>query len=162
VLKWGGIIVLVVFLGIQLIQPDRSNPPVDESLTIYAHLNVPPEVKAILERSCYDCHTHSTKWPWYSYVAPASWLVARDVNTGRENMNLSLWGEYNRRKQITKLDLICDELREDAMPINSYRLLHPDAALSPAEVDLVCSWIDDERDRLMAEADSSSVTPAKK
>jgi hypothetical protein len=162
VLKWGSIIVLAILLGIQLIQPDRSNPAVDESMTIYAHLNVPPEVKSILERSCYDCHTHNTKWPWYSYVAPVSWLIAGDVKTGRANLNMSLWGEYNKRKRISKLDLICDELREDAMPIKPYRLLHPDAALSPAEVDLICNWVDTERDRLMEESDSSSTaTPTK-
>lgn len=148
-LKWGGIIVLVIFLGIQLVQPERNNPPVDQAKTIEAYVNVPPEVKSILERSCYDCHTHYTKWPWYSYVAPASWLVARDVKNGRSALNLTTWGDYSKRKRIAKLDQICDELTEDAMPIKPYRIMHPDAALSKAEVDLICSWVDDERDRLM-------------
>lgn len=159
-IKWGGIAVVVIALGIQLVQPERTNPPVDESKTIYAHINVPPEVKAILERSCYDCHTHYTKWPWYSYIAPTSWLVARDVKNGRSNMNLSTWGDYTQKKQISKLDQICQELMDDAMPIKPYRIMHPNAALTKAEVDLICTWVDNERDRLI-EADSSSSAPEK-
>jgi hypothetical protein len=154
-LKWGGIAVLLLFIGIQFIQPDRTNPPVDESKTIFAYVNVPGEVKSILERSCYDCHTQHTKWPWYSYVAPVSWLVASDVKNGRAMLNLSAWGDYSARKRIARLDQICQELMDDAMPIKPYRLLHPGAALSQAEVDLICNWVDTERDRLM-EADTAS------
>ena len=159
-IKWSGLAVLVIGLGIQLIQPERTNPTVDESKIIYAHVNVPPEVKAILERSCYDCHTHTTKWPWYSYVAPVSWFLAKDVKNGRASMNLSAWGDYSQRKQIAKLDQICQELMDDAMPIKPYRIMHPNAALSKAEVDMICTWVDNERDRLMG-PDTSASAPKK-
>lgn len=149
-IKWIGIAVIVVFLGMQAVQPERTNPPVDESKTIFAHVNVPPEVKTILERSCFDCHSNQTKWPWYSYIAPSSWLVAGDVKEGRSHLNLSQWGDYNDLKQIARLDQICQELLDDKMPIKPYRLMHPNAALSKAEVDLMCDWVETERDRLMA------------
>jgi len=159
-IKWSGLAVLVIGLGIQLIQPERTNPAVDESKIIHAHVNVPPEVRAILERSCYDCHTHTTKWPWYSYVAPVSWLLSRDVKNGRASMNLSTWGDYSQRRQIAKLDQICQELMDDAMPIKPYRIMHPNAALSKAEVDMICTWVDTERDRLMG-SDTSASAPKK-
>lgn len=149
VLKRGGIAIVVIFLGIQAVQPERTNPPVDESKTIYAHIKVPPEIKTILERSCIDCHTHNTRWPWYSYVAPTSWLVTRDVRVARSNLNLSMWGDYNEMKQIAKLDQICQELLDDKMPIKPYRTMHPNAELSKAEIDMVCDWVEEARNQLM-------------
>jgi hypothetical protein len=97
-LKWIAVGLLTLFLAAQIYQPERSNPPIDESKTIFATLNVSPDVKAILDRSCSDCHTNNTRWPWYSYVAPTSWLTARDVKNGRSSLNLSVWGTYKRTK----------------------------------------------------------------
>jgi hypothetical protein len=159
-LKWAAIILVILFVAAQFFQPDRSNPPVDESKTIYASLNVPPEVKAIFERSCYDCHSNNTNWPWYSYIAPTSWLTASDVKTGRTNLNLSTWGTYKRSRQINKLDQISDQLGDDKMPLKKYRLMHPNAALSKAEVDMVCAWAEKERDRLSG-TDSTETTEKK-
>jgi hypothetical protein len=159
-LTWAATILVVLFLAAQVYQPDRSNPPVDESKTIYASLNVPREVKAIFERSCYDCHSNNTTWPWYSYIAPTSWLTASDVKTGRTNMNLSTWGTYKKSRQINKLEQISDQLTDDKMPLKKYRLMHPNAALSKAEVDMMCAWAEKERDRLSG-ADSTEATEKK-
>lgn len=157
VVKWIAVGFVAVFISIQLVQPERTNPPVDESKTIYAIVNVPPEAKAIFERSCYDCHSNNTKWPWYAHVAPVSWLTARDVKKGRSGLNLSTWGNYKKKRQITKLDQISQRLTEDEMPLKSYRLMHPGAVLSKAEIDLVTRWAEKERDRLMG-ADSTQAT----
>ena len=159
-LTWAALILVVLFLAAQLYQPDRTNPPVDDSQTIYASLNVPSEVKAIFERSCYDCHSNNTNWPWYSYIAPTSWLTASDVKTGRSNLNLSTWATYKKSRQINKLDQISDQLSDDKMPLKKYRLMHPNAALSKAEVDMVCAWAEKERDRLSG-ADSTGATEKK-
>jgi hypothetical protein len=156
-LKWVGIILVVLFLAAQLYQPERSNPPIDESKTIYASLNVPPEVKTILERSCSDCHSHSTRWPWYSYVAPTSWLTTGDVKNGRATMNLSLWGTYKKTRQVTKLNQISDQLADDKMPLKPYRLMHPNSVLSKQEVDLISRWAEKESSRL-SEPDSSDTS----
>jgi hypothetical protein len=147
-LKWIAAGFLTLFLAAQLYQPERSNPPVDESKTIFAALNVPPDVKAMLDRSCSDCHTNNTKWPWYSYVAPTSWLTARDVKNGRSSMNLSIWGSYKRTKQAGKLDDISEQLTTDKMPLKPYRMMHPSSVLSKEEIDVVSRWAEKERDRL--------------
>lgn len=150
IIKWVGIVIVVGFIGMQFKQPDRTNPPLDESKTIYALLNVKPEVKAILDRSCTDCHSHNTTWPWYSYIAPASWLVADDVKEGRKHLNLSDWAHYKPQRAIARLDQICQELQDDKMPIKPYRLMHPNTVLTKQEIDLICAWVETTRDSIMA------------
>jgi len=153
-LKWTGIIILVVGLGIQLRQPDRSNPTVDESKTIYASMQVPLEVKSIFERACNDCHSHQTKWPWYSYIAPASWLVSDDVKQGRQHLNLSTWADYKKNRKVNKLEEIGDQVKEKAMPLKKYVLLHPSAQLTDSDIALIAQWAEREHASLV-EPDST-------
>src|SRR6267142_3254624 len=107
-LKWLVLIVACLFIAIQFKRPARTNPPVDESQTIFARTQMTPQVAAILDRSCRDCHSNKTVWPWYSNVAPISWLVADDVNTGRQALNLSEWARYTEDGQAKKLQEMCD------------------------------------------------------
>jgi hypothetical protein len=159
-LKWIAIGLLTLLLAAQIYQPERPNPTVDESKTISATLDVPPDVKAIFDRSCSDCHTNNTKWPWYSYVAPTSWLTSRDVKNGRLSMNLSVWGTYRKTKQAGKLDDITEQLANDKMPLKPYRMMHPSSVLSKEEIALVTRWAEKERDRL-SEPDSTESTQKK-
>lgn len=128
-----------LFLAIQMIRPARTNPPVDPARTLEAHVEVPPEVEAILTRSCADCHTNRTRWPWYSNVAPASWLVVNDVNEGRRHMNLSDW-EQRHRHEGSPFDEICKQVRDGEMPLWYYTPLHPETRLSPGDVQTICAW----------------------
>lgn len=159
-IKWIFVGAIAVFLSIQLVQPDRTNPTVDDSKTIQAHLSVPPEVKSILDRACQDCHSYNTQWPWYSYVAPVSWLTASDVKKGRTSLNFSTWGEYKRRRQLNKLDQIAQAVNEDAMPLKPYRLMHPGAVLTKQEKDLVVQWAEKQHSQLV-ESDSTAKTEQK-
>lgn len=147
-LKWAVIGLGVVFLGMQAVQPDRTNPPFDETQTIQSLLKVPPGVFSILQRSCFDCHSNQTKWPWYSYIAPSSWLVAGDVKKAREQMNFSEWGRYKGLRVISKLDQICMNVDQGAMPLPNYLVMHPSAKLSKAEIDTICAWVEAESERL--------------
>src|ERR1700693_5625393 len=99
VLKWIVIGLIVVFLGIQFVRPARTNPAVDESQTIFARTQMTPQVAAIFNRSCVDCHSNKTVWPWYTNVAPVSWFIVNHVNEGRGNMNLSEWARLDRDTQ---------------------------------------------------------------
>src|SRR5689334_10590484 len=85
---------VVVLIFAQAIRPARANPPTDDSRTLKASGLATPEVLAIVDRSCKDCHTHNTEWPWYSNVAPASWLLASHVSSGRRHLNFSDWKQY--------------------------------------------------------------------
>lgn len=115
----------------QLVPVDRTNPPVEEEIP------APPELHAVLRRVCYDCHSHETRWPWYSRVAPVSWLVARDVRHARKHMNFSTWNAYDAKERGENLDEAVEEVEEGNMPLPSYRFLHRDAELSETEVALL-------------------------
>ena len=114
------------FVLIQLVPygHDHTNPPVTGEPTWDS-----PKTKAMFDRACADCHSHETKWPWYSNVAPVSWLVAHDVEDGRKHFNTSAWGQqkHNGGKHAA------EEVEEGEMPIPIYPPLHPEAKLSPEE-----------------------------
>lgn len=141
--KWlkGTLFTLVVLgAGIQFIRPARTNPPVDPKNEIAAHVRVEPAVMATLERSCNDCHSNRTVWPAYSNIAPVSWLVVRDVNQGREELNFSEWMTGKEKEPGKKLGKICEDVSDGEMPMATYTFMHPKAKLSRADVEAICSW----------------------
>jgi hypothetical protein len=150
-LRWIGISAGIVFVLIQFIRPERSNPPVDQSLAIAALAVFTPPVSNVIKTSCFDCHSNETRWPWYSDVAPGSWLVADDVTTGRRHLNFSEWGKYPKSKKVLKLGQIYEQVSKGEMPLPKYLYMHPDAKLSAADRDSILSWTEGERDRLTDE-----------
>jgi cytochrome c551/c552 len=150
ILKWTGIILAVLLAAIQAIRPAKTNPPVDETKTIRANADMSPDVAAILERACNDCHSNKTTWPWYSQVAPVSWLLVGDVNDGRKDLSLSDWGTYDPKKKARKLQKIYEEVKTGGMPLRSYLLLHPAARLSDSDKQTLCDWTRQEGERVLA------------
>ena len=140
ILKWIVIVVAVLFVAIQVIRPAKTNPPVDETRTIYARIQVPPEVAGIMERSCQDCHSSKTVWPWYSQVAPVSWLLTDDVNDGRRHLNLSDWAAYDSKRASKKLDEMCEQVDHGEMPLWFYVPLHPKSKLTENDKKILCDW----------------------
>lgn len=126
--------VVIALVGIQFIPVNRSNPPVEEEVP--ASL----EVKAMLKRACYDCHSNETIWPGYSQVAPVSWLLAWDVGEGREELNFSTWNRYSQKKRGKIMKEIWEEVQEGEMPPWFYLPLHPDARLSDSDRSLLRAW----------------------
>jgi hypothetical protein len=151
VLKWIVIILACAFVVIQFFGPAKSNPAVDPSQTIEARLHVTPQVAAIFDRSCNDCHSNKTRWPWYSNVAPVSWLVIGDVNEGRSMMNLSEWGYLDPDRQARKLQQMCEQVEDGAMPLSMYTPLHPGSKLSSDDVKVLCDWANAERARIQSQ-----------
>jgi hypothetical protein len=137
-LKYSAAILVLVLIVIQFIQPDRSNPPVNSASTFEAAAKPSPELTSVLRKACYDCHSHETTWPWYSRVAPVSWLVAHDVKEGREHLNFSEWGMYGPDMSQLKLKQACSEVKRGEMPLMQYKLIHAEARLSQADVDTIC------------------------
>ena len=132
---------LAILAIIQVIRPSRTNPPVIASRSLEAHVAIPQPVRQILQRSCYDCHSNATVWPWYSQVAPVSWYVARDVNIARGHINFQDWeAQVNPSEGKEHLGLICKLVRNGTMPPADYRFIHKATNLSGDEVDAVCAW----------------------
>ena len=145
-IRWAALALVTALAGSQLIRPDRTNPPSQPGASLLAH--APANVKAIMERSCRDCHSNDTEWPWYSNVAPMSWALASHVKEGRENFNYSQWTSYDADDQDRLLGAMCNLTRRGRMPFPSYLLIHRDAKLSPAEVEAICAWSEKMRDTL--------------
>lgn len=134
VLRWVLGTLGIVFLGIQVVPVDRSNPPVESEVP------ASQEVRDVLRRACYDCHSNETHWPWYSYIAPVSWLVANDVHEGRRKMNYSTWNQLPEKKQAKRRHESWEEVQEGEMPLWFYLPLHPEAKLSDADKSLLKQW----------------------
>jgi hypothetical protein len=149
ILKIVLIILLVVLVAIQFFnRPDMSTTTEITPGHITKVMTVPANVESILKRSCYDCHSDHTVWPWYSSIAPASWLVGDDVVTGRKKMNFSQWDKMPTAKQEARLNEICEEIKSDEMPLPPYLILHGDAKLSQADKDILCQWVEIELKKL--------------
>jgi hypothetical protein len=136
----------------QVVPVERANPEINSSRTVEAKLEVPPAIDNILNRSCYDCHSQRTVWPWYSRVAPGSWLVAHDVSEARRKLNFSDWASYNQKQAERKLGAICEEVKGGDMPLWYYTPMHPGTKLSEAERQAVCQWAEAAQNSLRAES----------
>ena len=138
ILKFGVIVLALLFVGIQFIQPERTNPPVDPASTFETVAKPGPEVASLVRRACYDCHSHETGWPWYAYVAPVSWLVADDVRVARRKLNFSQWNLLGPEMSRTRLKEACEEVKEGGMPLWNYLLMHPEARLTAEDIKTLC------------------------
>lgn len=136
-----GLPVIIVALAVlQFFGPDRTNPPEDPSATFEAVAQPPKQVMAVIERSCRDCHTNRTRWPWYSRVAPASFLVAQDVKRGRAHLNFSEWRGLSPEITALKMHEVCIEVTRGDMPLWYYLPAHAEAKLSAEDIKTLCSW----------------------
>ena len=140
VLKWSVVVLALIFLGAQAYRPDRTNPAVDERKSLRANTQLTPEVATIFERSCNDCHSSETTWPWYSNVSPVSWFLKNHVDEGRRELSFSEWATYPKRKRERKLHEICEQVESGTMPLTSYLPLHPSARLSDEDKRVICEW----------------------
>jgi hypothetical protein len=150
VARWILIALAVFFVVAQFVPLERSNPPADPRHDIVSQLTPPASVAAAFDRSCRDCHANSTRWPWYSRVAPVSWVVVDDVKSGRRHLNLSVWGSYDKARAAEKLNEICEQVKTGEMPDFKYTLIHRNAVLSDAEVQAICTWTAATRSALVA------------
>ena len=115
---------------------------------LLAGAQVSPEAQAIVRRACRNCHSEESEWPWYSYVAPLSWMVEHDVHEAREHMNLSRWGSYSAQQQAELLTRLGTEVRSRQMPLPKYLQLHPEARLSGGDIEALYRWARAERKRV--------------
>src|SRR5947207_1794491 len=144
------LILLVVATIIQFIQP-AHNKSMQVLPTDFAVMYKPThQVQQILQNACYDCHSNNTNYPWYSNIQPFAWIMASHINNGKEKLNFSEFGNNTTRKQISKLKEISNQLKDDEMPITSYKLMHKNANLSQDEKILLMNWLQTKADSLSA------------
>ena len=128
------ILLLVILAGIQLVPAGRSNPPEP------APIQAAQPVLQVLERACFDCHSNRTVWPWYSKVAPVAWFVAGHVKEGREHLNFSEWESLPADRRAKLAGEAYEEVAGGKMPLSGYTMLHGEARLTGADLNLIKAW----------------------
>lgn len=139
-LRQAAVAFVVLLVAVQFIRPDRTNPATKESRAIGAHLGAKSEFIAVLNRACNDCHSNMTVWPWYTEIAPLSWLMAYAVKEGRKAVNFSKWAAYPPDRQRMLLAESCVDAKTGKMP-GAYALLHPEMWLSATDVETICAAV---------------------
>lgn len=136
---WG---VLAIAVGIQLFRPEQTNPAVAPGADFLESTQADPAVAQIVKQACYDCHSHETKWPWYSHINPIGWVVSDHVVEGRDELNFSDWTSYSAKKADHKLEESMEYVKKDEMPLPGYVLLHAEARLSMEQKELIVAHFD--------------------
>lgn len=129
------LVFFIILILMQAIQVDKTNPVVDKSLEIQA----PKEIMGIFKNACYACHSNQTTWPWYSSIAPASWIIKDHVTHGRKALDFTSWESYSEDEKTKKLKEIYRTVYA-SMPLASYISMHEEAELSKEQRELVRTW----------------------
>ena len=150
VLRFTGFGLLLVLVALQLHRPARNTGDPEGPASIVTREKVPAEVRRILARSCYDCHSNHTKYPWYGAVQPVAWWLNDHVTEGKSELNFSEFAGYDAKRAVRKLHAVADEVHERHMPLSSYLLAHPEARLTDADVARVTGWAEELADEIEA------------
>ncbi|MEJ7769495.1 MAG: heme-binding domain-containing protein [Chitinophagaceae bacterium] len=143
---FGALLLLIII--IQFIRPARNNSGQAPIADISKQFNVAVEVQRILKASCYDCHSNNTYYPWYTNIQPIGWLLANHIREGKAELNFNEFGNYSRRRQLSKLKAIGNSIRDGSMPLSSYTSVHADARLSKETKAIIIEWVTSVRDNL--------------
>ena len=145
------LVLLVLFVAAQFVRPAKNLSTAESPNDLAVKHAVPADVKKLLVRACYDCHSNRTHYPWYAEVQPVGWWLAQHVKDGKEHLNFSEFGTYSVKRSVSKLEQISDEVSQHAMPLPSYTWGHPEARLTSAEVKQLTDWADALRDEIAPE-----------
>ena len=145
------VILIVAFAVLQVFQIDKTATPIVQGDTLEAAVAVPPDIALILGRSCNDCHTNNTMYPWYSNIQPVGWFLKDHIDDGRRHLNLSVFNTYTPKKKAKKLEEICDEVESREMPLPSYLWIHWDSALRDGDAKALCDWANQEKEKIVVE-----------
>jgi hypothetical protein len=137
------VVLAILLIVIQFIPSGiPENKPEDEKSITRSGLVSESELN-LFRKSCFDCHSNQVDFPWYSKLAPSSWLLANHIKEGRSHLNFSEWADYSKRKQAGLIEHISEEVEDGSMPLKSYLLIHRDAKLNSDEISAIKKWSED-------------------
>lgn len=140
IVKYSIIILFSIFVIMQFFNPEQKYPEIEPSKDFFAITNPPADIKKMIKSACYDCHSYKTKYPWYSGIAPVSWIVADHIEEAREHLNFSTWADYDEDKANHKLHECEEEVENKEMPLTGYTYLHSEADLSDVQREKLADW----------------------
>ena len=141
------VILLVALVLIQFFPIDKNNPAPTPGMDLLKIKNTPEATATLIRNGCYDCHSNETVYPNYAYVAPISWSVKHHINEGREHLNFSEWGKFNKELKQNMLENAIHSVKDYSMPLPAYIPYHPEANLTKAERDLIAKYFQEILDR---------------
>ena len=142
------IVGLVIFVILQFIRPPGNRSEGDSPTAIQTRYPVPPDVHQLLKRSCYDCHSNNTVYPWYSYVQPVGWFLNSDITEGKMELNFDEFASYPAYRAIRRFGAIRQQIEDGKMPLSNYTLLHGSAILTPDEKSKIIHWVEAMQDTM--------------
>lgn len=140
ILKIVVLALVVGFVVMQFFGIDKTNPPIVPSETLEAAVVVPADISQILGRSCNDCHSNRSVYPWYSYIQPSGWFLKGHIDDGRQELNFSTFNTYSPQRKSKKLEEICEQVESKEMPLPSYLWIHRESVLSASDAKALCDW----------------------
>lgn len=135
-------VILVILVAIQFVPVNREVPPGDKNNDFLVVTQAPEDVQMRMRNACYDCHSNETRWPWYSHIAPVSFVIAKHVADGKDHLNFSDWAIYDQKDYPDILKHMKKELEKGEMPLAGYALIHTDAKMTDERKELILNWID--------------------
>lgn len=140
--------IAIGLIAIQFIQPARNISGQVLETDISKAVSVPDSVQMILKRACYNCHSNNTIYPFYAYIQPIGWLLNSHIEEGKSQLNFSDFGSLSKRRQASKLKSIANQIKDGAMPLPAYTMLHKNAVLGKTDKDLIINWANNTKDTL--------------
>lgn len=140
IIKKIALALLVILVCMQFYRPEKNVSQGNHTLSFITETNPSPQVKSILEQSCYDCHSNNTTYPWYNNIAPVSYWLADHVKHGKGHLNFSAWADYSVKKKDHKLEEVIEMIEANEMPLNEYTWTHSEARLTDEQKMAVIEW----------------------
>ncbi len=137
-----------MFVGIQFIPTKRNQSESVPNTDFMIVNNVPNNIKATLQTSCYDCHSNYTSYPWYNTVQPVAWFLENHIEEGKAELNFSEWDNYSNRRKKSKLKSIVSQIKDNKMPLSSYTFIHKEAVLDNTKRQEILNYITELKDSL--------------
>ena len=131
---------LVIFLVIQFIHPEKNKAEGPQPNYIGNSFSIPSDVKSILQKACNDCHSNNTVYPWYTKLQPVDWWLDKHVRNGKKHLNFDEYINQSLRSQYHKMEETIEMVKEGEMPLDSYTWTHKDAILTDAEKNAIINW----------------------
>jgi|GEM_PF-59326 hypothetical protein len=144
VIKTGLLILGGALLVLQFFQIDKTNPPLEDAQDYLAVATPPAGVTSLLQAACYDCHSHVTRYPWYTNIQPVAWWIKDHIEEGRQHLNFSVWATYPPKKAAHKLEECFEMVESKEMPMKSYTWMHGNARLTTEERSALAVWFREE------------------
>lgn len=148
ILKIIAIVIIAGLIVIQFFRIDKSSQPVVQAETLDSAVAVPENVRGILDRSCNDCHSNKTVYPWYSNIQPVGWFLNDHITHGRSHLNFSIFNTYDVKRKVKKLEEVCEQVESKEMPLPSYLWIHRDSVMNEGDARILCDWSKSESAKL--------------